>query len=388
MFPRVTELRKNLANSLAQMKAGAPVPQIESEKAVLRLRVRETFYNSYKAYGGDYSENLPGEPDASWDRLVQIFQDQADRVAAPPGDRAIWIPDEKRTRCVQCNKAFGTLTRKHHCRLCGEIFCDACTRNRLDVRNPLDSSKTGRTKGVQTNQRVCKKCFDLATQKTQDVYIQKDTQGDIEAIVRGTRLGERYGGDKVVARFQFVVEEGGGIVLLSRLHRAFAQYFNDCPEGRTAFNAWKIFGEQAAKGRSDSCVVYLNTTFRDHRVKCIWKKYILDNPDLARSVNTSFQASGLYDMGQGAWGLDLPKRSTFRRCCESSQFGESAGFIVGSVLGQGSALALEDFVRKPDAPLTIQSLQEKAQEIVERVVAKVWPDSMPPSPSPPHQSLV
>jgi hypothetical protein len=125
------------------------------------------------------------------------------------------------------------------------------------------------------------------------------------------------------------------------MNRAFAEYFNDHPEARKVFAVWKIFGEQAGQGRSDSCVVYLNRTFRDPRVTRVWEEYILDNPDLARSVNTSFKASGLYDMGQGAWGLDIPRLELFIKQCAASSIRESAGFIIGTVLGQGYALAVD-----------------------------------------------
>eukprot|EP01043_Picozoa_sp_COSAG02_P105575 COSAG02_NODE_41567_length_393_cov_0.857143_1_plen_48_part_10 len=34
-----------------------------------------------------------------------------------------WVPDSQVTECSACAKRFGTLTRKHHCRLCGNVFC-------------------------------------------------------------------------------------------------------------------------------------------------------------------------------------------------------------------------------------------------------------------------
>jgi hypothetical protein len=29
---------------------------------------------------------------------------------------------------VSCLKSFGVFTRRHHCRTCGRIFCDDCTK--------------------------------------------------------------------------------------------------------------------------------------------------------------------------------------------------------------------------------------------------------------------
>ena len=39
-----------------------------------------------------------------------------------------WVPDKQRKKCTNCRAAFTLRSRrKHHCRLCGEIFCHACS---------------------------------------------------------------------------------------------------------------------------------------------------------------------------------------------------------------------------------------------------------------------
>ena len=50
-----------------------------------------------------------------------------------------WIQDDQRTSCANksCQKKFfGVFIRRHHCRICGEIFCDECSQNVL----PLDAA--------------------------------------------------------------------------------------------------------------------------------------------------------------------------------------------------------------------------------------------------------
>ena len=54
---------------------------------------------------------------------------------------AHWVPDGERTACVGCTAVFGTVTRKHHCRGCGEVFCDSCAPPR-----------------PQSGERACKTC--------------------------------------------------------------------------------------------------------------------------------------------------------------------------------------------------------------------------------------
>ena len=43
--------------------------------------------------------------------------------------RDFWMRDEAVTECYDCKANFGTFRRKHHCRLCGQIFCHRCAGN-------------------------------------------------------------------------------------------------------------------------------------------------------------------------------------------------------------------------------------------------------------------
>lgn len=37
-----------------------------------------------------------------------------------------WVPDHEARDCLTCGRAFNTLRRRHHCRVCGNIFCGRC----------------------------------------------------------------------------------------------------------------------------------------------------------------------------------------------------------------------------------------------------------------------
>ncbi|XP_029569198.1 zinc finger FYVE domain-containing protein 21 isoform X3 [Salmo trutta] len=41
-------------------------------------------------------------------------------------DEPQWVPDKECPSCMQCDKKYDFLTRKHHCRRCGRCFCDKC----------------------------------------------------------------------------------------------------------------------------------------------------------------------------------------------------------------------------------------------------------------------
>eukprot|EP00954_Amorphochlora_amoebiformis_P005384 424594-Amorphochlora_amoeboformis.AAC.1 len=44
-----------------------------------------------------------------------------------------WVPDSAVTNCGKCKGSFGFLTRKHHCRMCGQIFCNNCSQTKLSL---------------------------------------------------------------------------------------------------------------------------------------------------------------------------------------------------------------------------------------------------------------
>lgn len=53
---------------------------------------------------------------------------QASPVVLPP-----WQPDSEVTHCTSCSTEFGIMKRKHHCRKCGKVVCDACSRHRITM---------------------------------------------------------------------------------------------------------------------------------------------------------------------------------------------------------------------------------------------------------------
>uniref|UniRef100_A0A8C5GXM3 RUN and FYVE domain-containing protein 1-like n=1 Tax=Gouania willdenowi TaxID=441366 RepID=A0A8C5GXM3_GOUWI len=42
-----------------------------------------------------------------------------------------WLKDDEATQCKHCHKEFSISRRKHHCRNCGDIYCNNCSSNEL-----------------------------------------------------------------------------------------------------------------------------------------------------------------------------------------------------------------------------------------------------------------
>jgi len=59
-----------------------------------------------------------------------------------------WQPDSSVTSCNNCNEAFSLTFRRHHCRICGFIFCDKCS--------PVTLIRTGGA--TPQTVRVCVSC--------------------------------------------------------------------------------------------------------------------------------------------------------------------------------------------------------------------------------------
>ncbi|XP_055847784.1 WD repeat and FYVE domain-containing protein 3 [Episyrphus balteatus] len=60
-----------------------------------------------------------------------------------------WLKDEGADQCVKCHVKFNLYERKHHCRNCGQVFCNKCSRfeseiSRLRILKPV---------------RVCQTCY-------------------------------------------------------------------------------------------------------------------------------------------------------------------------------------------------------------------------------------
>ncbi|KAL0904083.1 hypothetical protein M5K25_026155 [Dendrobium thyrsiflorum] len=69
--------------------------------------------------------------------------------------RDFWMPDNSCRVCYDCDVQFTTFVRKHHCRLCGRVFCGKCTANSIPV--PSVDPKNKQLDGDRV--RVCNFCF-------------------------------------------------------------------------------------------------------------------------------------------------------------------------------------------------------------------------------------
>uniref|UniRef100_A0A0V0IAI0 Putative ovule protein n=1 Tax=Solanum chacoense TaxID=4108 RepID=A0A0V0IAI0_SOLCH len=70
-------------------------------------------------------------------------------------EKDFWVPDEAVRKCTACATDFSAFNRKHHCRNCGDIFCDKCTQGRVALTADEDAHPV----------RVCDRCMAEVTQR-------------------------------------------------------------------------------------------------------------------------------------------------------------------------------------------------------------------------------
>ena len=59
-----------------------------------------------------------------------------------------WLPDYVVKSCLSCSKSFSIFVRKHHCRICGNIFCSRCC-NKFTEFMPFYEGRV----------RACNECY-------------------------------------------------------------------------------------------------------------------------------------------------------------------------------------------------------------------------------------
>jgi hypothetical protein len=107
---------------------------------------------------------------------ISLYIDKRDRSNSLPINILrrkpyIWIPDHKVRKCFKCNIEFGIINRKHHCRICGRIFCSSCSKwkcksnsyisliNSPNEKNTLNKFINKCKEYYNTNIRLCSECF-------------------------------------------------------------------------------------------------------------------------------------------------------------------------------------------------------------------------------------
>ncbi|CAM0906418.1 unnamed protein product [Alopecurus aequalis] len=95
-----------------------------------------------------------------------------------------WVPDEAAKKCQSCAGDFSHFNRRHHCRNCGEIFCDKCSQGRIALTAEDNAPLV----------RVCDRCMAEVSQRllmAQEAAKRSATVQSHGDLARKLKLGER-----------------------------------------------------------------------------------------------------------------------------------------------------------------------------------------------------
>eukprot|EP01126_Amoeba_proteus_P017701 TRINITY_DN1865_c0_g1_i13.p1 TRINITY_DN1865_c0_g1~~TRINITY_DN1865_c0_g1_i13.p1 ORF type:complete len:231 (-),score=64.80 TRINITY_DN1865_c0_g1_i13:558-1190(-) len=82
-----------------------------------------------------------------------------------------WAKDRTVAQCPTCTVEFDFFERRHHCRLCGGIFCDTCSSWRAPIREQSTEEE-----------RVCKECVDVLKGRAPKMVSYWLTQEEVKEV--------------------------------------------------------------------------------------------------------------------------------------------------------------------------------------------------------------
>ncbi|XP_076640045.1 1-phosphatidylinositol 3-phosphate 5-kinase fab1 [Colletes latitarsis] len=97
--------------------------------------------------------------------------------------KSYWMPDSVSKQCYECGERFTTFRRRHHCRVCGQIFCSKCCSDQI----------TGKIMGCTGDLRVCTYCCKVVLSYLQSSDMRSNLSADLKALQEDLQV--KYGDD-------------------------------------------------------------------------------------------------------------------------------------------------------------------------------------------------
>lgn len=97
-------------------------------------------------------------------------------TTSPPTAKQFWMPDDQVKECYECNEKFTTFRRRHHCRVCGQIFCGKCSDHEIPSQLIFNNT-TG-------NIRTCSFCHSFVSKMQRDADLKHNTSSIRELMRR------------------------------------------------------------------------------------------------------------------------------------------------------------------------------------------------------------
>ena len=147
----VLEHLANRTEEIAEASAGgdgsaATSPDTHSESHMAELlRTVRTHGASMQQCTTSTSVHVAVESEVELSRLAKVIHQTSLAIRATVAKRArleewsranalrTWVPDASALFCTACQEEFTFFNRRHHCRVCGRIFCADCSQMRVKI---------------------------------------------------------------------------------------------------------------------------------------------------------------------------------------------------------------------------------------------------------------
>jgi len=123
----------------------------------------------------DY-ESLPA--DTEKDKIIRH-----EAIEVP--QKQFWMPDRYCKVCYACEEAFTMYRRRHHCRMCGQIFCNSCSSHYID----------GKLFNAVGLVRSCKLCYDQQNEQSAHDNDGRQHRSRGTAVIDGRSRRDSFGGN-------------------------------------------------------------------------------------------------------------------------------------------------------------------------------------------------
>ncbi|TMW55941.1 hypothetical protein Poli38472_008589 [Pythium oligandrum] len=176
---------------------------------------------------------------------------------AVPSDVAglekLWVPDNFSTDCMDCKTSFGFGKRRHHCRVCGLLFCRDCVKNKEQVPQSFGYGSAP--------QRCCRNCVTALKLKA------ITSPADVFAQRRG---GSKKSISDKESHYEILgVSKDASAEEITRQYNAMARTINhsskdDMEQLEKITDAYRTLNDPTARSRHDSQVRGSNVSDRDN----------------------------------------------------------------------------------------------------------------------------
>lgn len=271
----------------------------------------------------------------------------------PMLDKCYWVPANERKSCNVCVSKFGYLSKKHHCRSCGEVTCKSCIV----------------TRSVGEESKFCKKCIIIATnQEDQSFPDLSDASSSIASRHSVTsQCSTTSSSSKFVATAPSTGKFHVDMKLLDDLHEGNSFTASEDSYGSTASTLY-MDSSSSIDYRTVSSLDEDNVMFLD--TKDMRRNYDLSGSGTSQYSSASSGRGGVSSAGASQYGSYNSTRgasqysnssqysSSSRGAPPSSQYSSSRGMSTGST---------------PPAPQSFQNVEDSIahqRQLLEKMMSQ------------------